>query len=283
MKIGASAFAWTAQFELKHLPLLAEVKQMGIDGFEIPIFDPAQPPAAEIRKAMEENGLECTVCAILPAGINPISPEASERSKALRHLSAVIETAAECGAKLIAGPLFAPIGYLPPHRPTGGEWNWGVEFFQQVSPMAAAHGITRAIEPVNRSETFYLRTASDALRLCEAVAHPGLGVTIDTFHANIEEKSIDGAIRTLGPHLKHLHASESDRSLLGSGHVNFPAIVATLKAVQYQGFLMIEGFGFSEEEKNAPGYLWAESHVAPRDIAAQGAGYLRALIGGSMS
>lgn len=279
MKIGISAFAWTGQFELKHLPLLTEAKQMGIDGFEIPLFDPAQPPAVEIRRAMEENGLECTVCAILPAGVNPISPEAAERSKALQHLSATIETAAECGAKLIAGPLFAPIGYLPPHRPTSDEWNWAVEFFQQVSPVAAAHGITLAVEPVNRSETFFLRTAGDALRLCQAVAHPSLGVTIDTFHANIEEKSIDGAIRTLGPHLKHLHASESDRSLLGGGHMNFPTIIAALKEIQYQSFLMIEGFGFAEEEKNAPGYLWAEVQVAPKDIAVQGKNYLGALMG----
>ena len=283
MKIGISAFAWTGEFELKHLPLLAEAKQMGFDGFEIPLFNPAQPPAAEIRRAMEQNGLECSVCAILPAGVNPISPEIAERSKALRHLNATIETAAECSAKLIAGPLFAPIGYLPPHRPTSDEWNWAIEIFQKVSAVAAAHGITLAVEPVNRSETFFLRTASDALRLCEAVAHPSLGVTIDTFHANIEEKSIEGAIRKLGPHLKHLHASESDRSLLGRGHVNFSAIVTALKAVQYEGFLMIEGFGFSEQEKKAPGYLWAETHVTPKDIAIQGTDYLRALIGRSVS
>jgi D-psicose/D-tagatose/L-ribulose 3-epimerase len=48
---------------------------------------------------------------------------------------------------------------------------------------------------------------------------------------------------SLGPLLKHLHVSENDRGLLGSGHVDFPGFVAALKQIDYDGYLMIEGFG----------------------------------------
>lgn len=75
--------------------------------------------------------------------------------------------------------------------------------------------MTLSIEPVNRSETFFLRTAKEAESLCEAVGHPRIGVTIDTFHANIEEKNIANGVYLLGPLLKRVHASENDRGVLG--------------------------------------------------------------------
>ena len=88
--------------------------------------------------------------------------------------------------------------------------------------------VTLSIEPVNRFETFFLTTAAETKAFCEAVDHPRIGVTIDTFHANIEEKNIADAVNSLGKLLKHLHVSENDRGLLGSGHVDFPEIVAAL-------------------------------------------------------
>jgi D-psicose/D-tagatose/L-ribulose 3-epimerase len=78
--------------------------------------------------------------------------------------------------------------------------------------------LTLPIQPaVNRSETFLLRTATEAGKLCDAVAHPRVGVTIDTFHANTEEKSIPAAVKSLGPHLRHHHASENDRGCSAPG------------------------------------------------------------------
>jgi D-psicose/D-tagatose/L-ribulose 3-epimerase len=106
-----------------------------------------------------------------------------------------------------------------------------------------------------------------------------VGITIDTFHANIEEKNLAESLRPLAKRLKHIHASENDRGLLGSGHVDFPAIVNVLKEIDYNGYLMIEGFGYSEKEPDAPGALYADPSVSPEDIAFKGATYLRTLLG----
>jgi D-psicose/D-tagatose/L-ribulose 3-epimerase len=278
MKLGVSAFAWTGQFERQHLELLSVVRAMGLEALEIPLFEPAQLAATEIRRAFAAHDLECTVCAILPEGINPISPDAAVRARSVEHLKACVETAAACGAKLLGGPLFAPIGYLPEHRPTEDEWHWAVEAFQALGPVLDAHDMTLAIEPVNRAETFFLRTAKEAQALCKAVGHPRMGVTIDTFHANIEEKKIDEAVFSLGPLLKHIHASENDRGILGQGHVDFPAIAAAARKTGYDGYWMIEGFGYAPQAKNAPGFLWAEREVSPEDLARKSAHYLRDLL-----
>lgn len=280
MKLGVSAFAWAGKMEPWLLDLLPAIRNLGMDGFEIPMFDPAMLHAAEIRSAFEQSSLECTVCAILPAGINPISPDAGVRKRALDHLKQCVEMTASLGAKLLAGPLYAPIGYCTDCRPTADEWQWATQAFQSLAETLDACDVTLSIEPVNRSETFFLRTAKEALALCHAVDHPRVGVTIDTFHANIEEKNLAEAVLSLRDHLRHMHISENDRSLLGQGHVDFPGIVEALRAIGYQGYLMIEGFGFLPEVKDGPGTLWAECNVSPMDIASQGAAYLRSLLNG---
>ena len=281
MKLGVSAFAWTAKFGRSHLRLVPLIKEMGFSGFEIAMFDPADLAVDDIRRAFETSDLECTVCAILPPGVNPISPDAAVRKTSVQHLVRCIETASALGAKLLGGPLYAPIGYLPDHRPTKDEWSWAVDAFQSVCDVLDSCDVTISIEPVNRSETFFVRTAREASSLCDAIGHPRFGVTIDTFHANIEERDIPEALTSIGPHLKHIHASENDRGLLGKGHVDFPGIVAALKKIGYNGYLMIEGFGYSPQEKNAPGALWADTSVSPEEIASTGARFLNQVLNGA--
>jgi len=278
MKVGVSAFAWTSRFTGLHLELLPAVKRMGIEAFEVPMFDPAALPTSQIKKAFEKSGLECTVCAILPRQFNPISPDSKTRRIAIDHLIRCVQASAALGASLLGGPLFAPIGYLPRHRPTDAEWRWAVEAFQALGEVLDAHDITLSIEPVNRSETFFLRNAAEAAQLCDSVGNPRIGITLDTFHANIEELSIPAAIRGLGRRLKHVHASENDRGPLGRGHVPFVEIVAALHEIGYVGYLMIEGFGFAPKEKSAPGHLWADREVSPEYLASNGAQYLARLL-----
>ena len=281
MKLGVSAFAWTAKFGRSHLRLVPLIKEMGFRGFEIAMFDPADLAVDDIRRAFETSDLECTVCAILPAGVNPISPDATVRKTSVQHLVRCIETASALGAKLLGGPLYAPIGYLPDHRPTKDEWSWAVDAFRSVCDVLDSCDVTISIEPVNRSETFFVRTAREASSLCDAIGHPRFGVTIDTFHANIEERDIPEALTSIGPHLKHIHASENDRGLLGKGHVDFPGIVAALKEIGYNGYLMIEGFGYSPQEIDAPGALWADTSVSPEEIASTGARFLNQVLNGA--
>jgi sugar phosphate isomerase/epimerase len=80
MKLGVSTFAWTSQFEARHLGLLPVVREMRMEALEVPLFQPQQLAEPEIRRAFAAHDLECTVCAILPDSINPISPDAAVRA-----------------------------------------------------------------------------------------------------------------------------------------------------------------------------------------------------------
>ena len=112
MKIGVSAFAWTTKFAQLHIDLLPKIREHGLAGLELPMFEPASFATSPIRRAFEANKLECTICAILPAGINPISPDISVRRKSIAHLVQCVETSAELGAHLMGGPLSVSYTHL---------------------------------------------------------------------------------------------------------------------------------------------------------------------------
>jgi D-psicose/D-tagatose/L-ribulose 3-epimerase len=278
MKIGISAFAWTGTFTAAHTALLSQVRGYGYTGFEIPMFDPKDLPRAAIRKAFEETGLDCTVCGILPRGINPISPDRAVRERSIAHLVECVDATAEMGGRVLAGPLLAPIGYLPGHRRSPDEWMWAIEAVQSMGDVLTSNSVVLALEPVNRSETFFLRTAAEAKDLCEAVKHSLVGVTVDIFHANIEEKRISDALDHLGPYLKHVHLSENDRGVLGQGHIDIASILTSLECAGFDGYVVVEGFGFSGTEDSGPGALWADESTSPEQLAVESLEHLLAVM-----
>jgi D-psicose/D-tagatose/L-ribulose 3-epimerase len=275
MKYGVNTFIWTANFDSSNLPLLPRIKKAGFDGVEVPLFNPAQFAVADIRRGLKENGLECTICSVLTGGMNMISDDAAVRQKTRAHMEACVNSAAEVGAKIIAGPLYSPVGYLPGRRRTSEEWKWAVDCYQSLGPVLSSHGVTIAIEPLNRFETYFLNTAEDVARLCDEINHPNVGVLFDTFHANIEEKDIAQGYRTVGRHLKHVHTCENDRGIPGTGHVEWDGVFRALRDLNYDGWLTIESFGFSLGELSAAASIWRDIAPSPESIAFEGVKFLK--------
>ena len=136
--------------------------------------------------------------------------------------------------------------------------------------MVEAAGIEIGIEPLNRFETYFLNTAADAARLCEEIGSPRVGILVDTFHANIEEKSIGAALRHAGSHLKHLHVCENDRGIPGSGHVAWAEFFSTVAELGYDRWMTIESFGFSLGGLSTAAAVWRDLAPTPDAIAFEG-------------
>ncbi|MGE5646810.1 MAG: sugar phosphate isomerase/epimerase family protein [Acidobacteriota bacterium] len=275
MKFGVNTFIWAAQFDEKSFPLLAAIKEHGFDGIEIPVIQPTRVPAAKIRRALEKYGLSATACGVIPDGLSLISDDAAVRESTIAHLRDCIQVVAEAGAKIYAGPLYSPVGYLPGRRRTEDEWNWAIEAWQTLAPTLADYGVTVALEPINRFETFFLNTAADAAALSEAIDRPNVGILFDTFHANIEEKDVAAGFRTAAPYLKHAHASENDRGTPGTGHVDWAGVFRELRAMNYKGWFTIESFGFAAGELAAAASIWRDLAPTPESIAFEGIRFLK--------
>ena len=278
MKFAVNALIWTTEFDRRSFSLLPRLRAQGFDGFEVPVFEPAKFQAGSIRRALAENDLECTVCAILPNGMNPTSEDAEIRRQTRQHLADTIKLAADLGSNLMAGPVYSPIGYLPGRRRTSDEWQWAVECFQSLGEILQSHQIDLALEPLNRFETYFLNTAADAIMFCEAINDSSIGVLLDTFHTNIEEKDVAAAFRTTGKRLKHVHACENDRGVPGTGHVDFVGIAAALKEIRYEGWITIESFGYSHKELAAAAAIWRDLAPTPESVAFEGLPFLKKIM-----
>jgi D-psicose/D-tagatose/L-ribulose 3-epimerase len=255
--------------------LLPRIREAGFDGVEVLMYKGRDFAVDALRQGLADTGLECTICAVMVDGLSLVSDDAAIRAKAVDQLRENIATTAEAGAKIIAGPMYAPVGYLPGRRRTAEEWKCAVDCWQQLGPWLAQHEVTAAIEPLNRFETYFLNTAVDAARFCDEVGHPDVGILFDTFHANIEEKSIADGYRTVARHLKHVHTCENDRGTPGSGHVEWPQVFEAIKDIGYDGWLTIESFGSNLPEIAAAAAIWRDLAVTPETVAFDGIGFLK--------
>jgi D-psicose/D-tagatose/L-ribulose 3-epimerase len=278
MKFGVNTLLWGMHFGPEDFHRLPAIKEAGFDGIEYPLFDPKNFPASAIRRELERVGLEGTAVSVVPRGLHLGSSDAGVRAGAREHITTCIQQTAEAGAKLLSGPLYSPVGYLTGVRRTADEWKWAVEEWQAMAPVAAAAGVEIGIEPLNRFESYFLNTTADGVKFCEAVAHPSVGLLIDTFHANIEEKTFGDALRSAGPHLKHLHACENDRGTPGTGHVAWIELVAALKSIGYDRWMTIESFAFQLGDLSAAVCIWRDLAPTPESIGFDGIKFLRGLL-----
>jgi D-psicose/D-tagatose/L-ribulose 3-epimerase len=277
MKFGVNVFIWQADFNASFVPLMPRIKGWGFDGVEVPLIDPASLPVDVLRKALADNGLEATACSVIPGHLSLISDDAAVRAATIAHLKQCIDTAAQAGIRLIAGPLYSPVGFLPGRRRTADEWKRCVEAYQTLTPVLEAADVTLCIEALNRFETYFLNTSADAVKLMQETASPRIRILFDTFHANVEEKQVPAALVEAGPYLGHLHTCENDRGTPGSGHVPWTEVRAAVRETGYDGWLTIESFGFALGALSAAASIWRDLAPSPEVIAADGVTFLKKL------
>jgi D-psicose/D-tagatose/L-ribulose 3-epimerase len=73
------------------------------------------------------------------------------------------------------------------------------------------------------------------LNLVGRVGASNVGLLVDTFHINIEEKDIPAAIRKAGSKVFHFHSCENDRGTPGTGHVEWKEVASALREINYPG------------------------------------------------
>ena len=148
----------------------------------------------------------------------------------------------------------------------------------RITPAREAHGVTLALEPLNRFETDILNTTRQGLELVRRVASPRVGLMLDTFHMSMEEKSIPAAIRSAGDHLVHFQANENDRGFVGTGSVDWPAVAAALGDIAYAGPITLEPFRRDDERVAVPLAQWRPPERDQNADLARSAAYLRACL-----
>lgn len=221
---------------------LAKAAQMGAQGVELMVADPAALDAAGIRALLIRHGLQAAAvgsgAVALTAGLTLLHADASKAAQAEARLRDLVEFAAAVGAPLVTIGSFR--GRLAGYGPGARERL--VAVLRAAALYAGERGVRLALEPLNRYESDVVNTAEQGLALAQEVGHPALGLLLDTYHVNIEESSWTEPFRRLmaAGLLWHVHLGDNNRLAPGRGLIDFPAVVATLRQVGYDGFLSAE-------------------------------------------
>jgi len=275
MKFGLNMLLWTDSVTEAHWPLLEEIKRLGYDGVELPIFSLDPAPYAALGKKLDAIGLQRTAVTVRTAADNPISPDANVRKAGVEANRRTLECCQAVGAETLVGPYHSALGEFTGKGPTEDEWRWGVDSMRATAEHAAKYGVMLGVEYLNRFETYLLTSAADTARFVEAVNHPSCRMMYDTFHANIEEKDLAQAIRTAGKHIVHVHISENDRSTPGAGHVDWKTSFAALKEIGYDGWYVIEAFGLALPALAAATKIWRRMFTDELQLARDGLAFMK--------
>ena len=272
MKYGMNMLLWTTAVTEADYPTLEQLKGMGFDGVELPIFEMDVEKFAVLGKTLDDIGLERTAVTICTAEENPISSDAGIRAAGLDRLKKAIDVCQAAGATHLCGPIHSALGEFSGKGPTEDEWKYGKETLATAADHAQQAGVMLVLEYLNRFECYFLNCAADCSRFAREVDHPHLKMMYDTFHANIEEKCLATAIRDCADQMVHVHISENDRSTPGEGHVDWDTTFATLKEIEYDGWLVVEAFGLALPDLAAATKIWrrmypSEEHLAKNALA----------------
>jgi D-psicose/D-tagatose/L-ribulose 3-epimerase len=169
---------------------------------------------------------------------------------------------------VLCGPHQVALGVFTGKGATDDEWKRSIEHLRRVAEYAAGPEVVLAEEVVNRFELYHLNTLDQGIRLVDAVDHPNCRIHLDTFHAHIEEKNTAAAIRRAGSRIAHVHISENDRGVPGTGSVAWDETFDALRQTGYDGWLTVEAFGNFLPNLAAATKIWRPLFDSEEQLAA---------------
>jgi D-psicose/D-tagatose/L-ribulose 3-epimerase len=277
-EIGVNTWVWTSPLtDAGVADLLRRIAGMGFDAVELPLENAGDLTVPVVSDVLVETGLTPCVVGAMAPGRDLVDPSCVSDTQ--DYLRSCIDFAAGIGARTVCGPFYAS---------TGRVWRMDADQRQaayddlrtHLAPVvdhAVAQGVRLGIEPLNRYETSLVNTVDQALTALEPLLGEGLGLALDSYHLNIEERSSADAVRAAGQHLAHVQVCGSDRGAPGGDQTDWPALVSALDEVGYDGPLVIESFTADNASIATAASIWRPLAPTQDDLARDGLSFLRSL------
>lgn len=277
MRFGINTFLFTSPFTDESTKLFKQFKNWGFESIEIPIEDPSHIDPVHVKRELDRHGLVCgSVCACMGPDRDLRGTPKQQRT-GLDYLREIIDQMVVLKCPSLIGPVYSAVGRadaVPPDQ-SKRQWRTVTKNLRTICKYAEKHARQICLEPLNRFETDFINTCDQALKMAKAVGSPALKLHLDTFHMNIEEKNQAAAIRKAGKMLGHFHACGSDRGTPGKDHIDWKSIAAALKAVRYDGDVVIESFTTDVKVIARAAAIWRRIEPTRNEIAVKGLKFLK--------
>ena len=246
--------------DLRHT--LSFLRECGYEGVEVNLTEPSGVDLDQLARCLTETDL------VIPSfltgdayreGLCLSSPDVSVRRRTVQRLINYLDTADCFDAILVVGLLQGLRSDEPDPEVAN---NRIAGCMREVAAAAEEKRVEIVFEPVNHLQAGFNNSVSEVLGLIERIGSPALKPMVDTIHMNIEEQSLTQPILDCGRELRHVHLCESNASLFGTGHVDFPSVLRALEEISYEGFASIKVYRGATLEEAAPSSMAYMKQVA---------------------
>lgn len=214
---------------------------LGYDGVELSLLDSHDIDWEWIMERLENLGLHVYTIATgqtyYTDGYSLFSMEEDKRKKAVDRVKGHIDFASRLGSMVIIGGIRGETAEKERKLEQAKEGKLAIS---ECADYAEKKGVILLLEPINRYETNLINTLDEGVELIEEIGNKNLKLLPDTFHMNIEEKSLEESLFRARSYIEYIHFADSNRLAPGWGHIDFDRIVATLKKIDYRGAVGIE-------------------------------------------
>ncbi|QBE49164.1 sugar phosphate isomerase/epimerase family protein [Leucobacter triazinivorans] len=265
-QLGVNTWVWASPLDDASLHEIAHrARGIGYELLELPVESPGGWSPALAAERLGELGMGARVVGAMGAGRDLL--DEALRAATQDYLRHCVDVAVALGSPTVAGPFTARTGRV--WRMDAAERTAAVATLRRalrpVAEYAAERGVTLAIEPLNRYETSLINTVDQALDALGPLLGAGVGIALDAYHLNIEERSPAAAIRAAGPHVAVVQVCGNDRGPAGPDHTDWEGFLDALDAVGYTGPLTLESFTGDNDTIATAASIWrplAESQDA---------------------
>ena len=209
----------------------------------------------EIRNAAEKAGVEIIGLHWLltkPEGLYVNCPDPELRRRTRDYFEALIHFCADLGGdRMVIGS--PKSRNLLPGVTYQQAWDWTVETFRSLLDTAAEKKVNLCIEPLGKTETNFINTVAEGVKMCDEIHHPNFKVHIDVKAMCGEGRPLDEIILGAKGYVGHFHVNDANRNGPGWGNTDYEPIVRAVKEIGYDDYASVEVFDFQYSPEEIAG------------------------------